>query len=168
LKNRLRLSILRAETAEKSLETANQRLIMVEAPISSEFSSADEEMGIKRPTRRGFKKASKVESISSCLGLHPGRFPSGGWQEMAASLLDTFDSLAVDLGSHFRHYPVSRLAFMLYMLILHLWTFVLLVYHTHAQGIEGGHYGPEAMFHSYRHMEQAPKVAGAVHSSSTP
>jgi len=184
LKNRLRSAALRAETAEKSLEAANQRLIMVESTTSG-ISSADEEIGLgdvagrrikkRRPmggplgagaTRKGFRKTSRVESISSALGLHPGRFPSGGWQETTASLLDAFDALAVDLGSHFRHYPVSRLAFMMYLMILHMWAFFLLVYHAHAQGTgTEGHYGPEALFQSYRHMEQAhvvPGVAGAA------
>lgn len=183
LKNRLRSAALRAETAEKSLEVANQRLIMMDAPTSG-MSSADEEMGLqgrratkkRRPVgasaqRRGFQKASKVESIRSALGLHPGRFPSGGWQEMVASLLDTFDTLAVDLGSHFRHYPMSRLAFMMYMLMLHLWAFFLLVYHAHAQGTgTGDHYGPESLLKSYRHMEQAGahSVAGAAVAADTP
>lgn len=165
LKNRLRSALLRAETAEKSLEVANQRLIMTDVPMSG-MSSADEEMGLhgrairKRRPRKGFHKTSKVESIRSALGLHPGRYPSGGWQETIASLLDTFDTLAVDLGSHFRSYPMSRMAFMIYLLILHLWAFFLLVYHAHAQGTGsvGDHHGPEALFNSYRHMEQVPKL----------
>ncbi|KAL7538839.1 hypothetical protein ACHAXR_008822 [Thalassiosira sp. AJA248-18] len=181
MKNRLRSALLRAETAEKSLEAANQRLIMMDSPMMSGMSSADEEMGVagrkvarkRRPVggaassgstrRQGFHKTSKVESIRSALGLHPGRFPTGGWQEMIASLLDTFDVLAVDLGSHFRHYPMSRLAFIMYMLVLHVWAFFLLVYHAHAQGTgDGDTHGPEALFNSYRHMEQIPKVAAAV------
>mmetsp|Transcript_21399 Transcript_21399/g.46466 ORF Transcript_21399/g.46466 Transcript_21399/m.46466 type:complete len:802 (-) Transcript_21399:136-2541(-) len=164
LKNRLRSALLRAETAEKSLETANQRLIMMDVPMSG-MSSADEEMGlrgrvVKKRPRKGFRKTSKVESIRSALGLHPGRYPSGGWQETIASLLDTFDTLAVDLGSHFRSYPMSRMAFMIYLLILHMWAFFLLVYHAHAQGTGGGgdHHGPEALLRSYRHIEQVPKL----------
>ena len=167
LKNRLSSMKLRAETAEKSFETANQRLMMIDVPTSG-VSSADEEMGLsgqrvvgKRP-RRGFHKTSKIESIRSTLGLQPGRFPSGGWQEIVASLLDTFDSLAIDLGSHFRHYPISRLAFMIYLLILHLWAFFLLVYHAHAQGTGNEVHGPEAMFSSYRQ----PKLVAAAASNN--
>ena len=170
LKNRLRSSSLRAETAEKGLEAANQR---IQAMLSG-MSSTDEEMGLtgrrkKRassanPARRGFHKSTKVESISSSLGLQPGRFPTGGWREMLSSLLDTFDALAIDLGSHFRHFPVSRLAFMLYLLILHMWAFFLLVYHAHAQGTGGDFHGPEALVRSYRHMEQVPKIAAAAKS----
>lgn len=177
MKNRLKSALLRAETAEKSLEAANQRLIMLDATTSG-MSSADEEVGLggiaKRRTggfssgatrrrRGGFPKASKVESIRSALGLHPGRFPTGGWQDMIASLLDTFDSLAVDLGSHFRRYPISRLAFLIYLGVLHIWGFFLLVYHAHAQDAgSGDHHGPEALFNSYRHMEQVPKIAAVM------
>ena len=175
LKNRLRSSSLRAETAEKGLEAANQRLTMMDGAMLSGMSSTDEEMGLtgrrkKRsassanPARRGFHKSTKVESISSSLGLQPGRFPTGGWREMLSSLLDTFDALAIDLGSHFRHFPVSRLAFMLYLLILHMWAFFLLVYHAHAQGTGGDFHGPEALVRSYRHMEQVPKIAAAAKS----
>jgi hypothetical protein len=163
MKNRLQSALVRAETAEKSLEGANQRLIMMDIPASSGMSSADEELGlpVRRKRRSGFHKTSKVESIRSALGLHPGRFPSGGWQEMISSLLDTFDTLSVDLGSHFRHYPMSRLAFMMYLLVLHTWTFFLLVYHAHAQGGVGGEHGPEAMMRSYHYMEQAPQLMTA-------
>ena len=173
LKNRLRSAAMRADAAEKSLEEANQRLMMIDA-TNSGISSADEELGLgmtvaaiqkRRPVvgssskvaRHRVRQTSKVESIRSALGLQPGRFSPGGWREMLVSLLDTFDTLSVDLGSHFRHYPVSRLAFMMYLFILHSWAFFLLVYHAHAQGNGGGgdiiHFGPEAMFRSYRHME---------------
>jgi len=178
LKNRLRSAQLRAEAGEKSLEAANQRLIMLDNVHSgmSGMSSADEEMGLgRRATRRrrhggsgalrrrgGFNKPSKVESIRSALGLHPGRFPTGSWQEALASLLDAFDTLAVDLGSHFRHYPISRLAFVLYLMILHAWAFFLLVYHAHAQGMTDHAVGPETLLRSYRHMEQVPKAVRAA------
>jgi len=181
LKNRLRSSQLRAETAEKGLEAANQRLIMVDAAPSG-MSSADEEMGLgrraarkRRPAgngalrrQRGLNKPSKVESIRSALGIPPGRFPTGSWQEMLASLLDTFDALAVDMGSHFRHYPISRLAFMIYLFILHAWAFFLLVYHAHAQGMTDHYVGPEALLRSYRHMEQVPRVVAKMAVEQTP
>lgn len=163
MKNRLQSALVRAETAEKSLEGANQRLNMMDIPASSGMSSVDEELGlpVRRKHRAGFHKTSKVESIRSALGLHPGRFPSGGWQEMISTLLDTFDTLSVDLGSHFRHYPMSRLACMMYLLVLHMWAFFLLVYHAHAQGGVGGEHGPEAMMRSYHYMEQAPQLMTA-------
>lgn len=188
LKNRLRSAAMRADAAEKTLEGASQRLMMIDATNNSGISSADEELGLgmriaaatkkRRPVlgsssevaRRRLRQTSKVESIRSALGLQPGRFSPGGWQEMIASLLDTFDTLSVDLGSHFRHYPMSRLAFMIYLVILHSWAFFLLVYHAHAQGSSGGggdiHYGPEAMFRSYRHMEQVAKVASVAANAS--
>jgi hypothetical protein len=84
---------------------------------------------------------------------------------MIASLLDTFDVLSVDLGSHFRHYPVSRLAFMMYLLILHMWAFFLLVYHAHAQGT-GGVHGPEAIMSSYHYEQTGQKVATAANVTS--
>ncbi|KAL3782966.1 hypothetical protein HJC23_003122 [Cyclotella cryptica] len=185
-KTRLQSAILRAETAEKALESVNQRLILMDMPgdggyAVSGISSADEEMamgsvarrkkgGGKRrppmgsdPTRRGIHRNSKVESIRSALGLHPGRIPAGGCQETMAVVLDTCDTVAIDLGSHFRHYPLSRLAFMLYLVILHAWAFFLLVYHAHAQGTGGlDHYSPESMMLSYRHAEQVPKVVPQV------
>jgi hypothetical protein len=147
----------------------------------SGISSGDEEMAIgsaarrkkggsKRrlpvgsdPTRRGFHRDSKVESIRSALGIRPGRIPAGGCQETMAMVLDTCDNVAIDLGSHFRHYPLSRLVFMLYLVMLHSWAFFLLVYHAHAQGTGGlDHYSPESMMLSYRHAEQVPKVVARV------
>ena len=165
LKSRLRSAVLRAETAEKSLETANQRLLMLDTTLNSGVSSCDEEMGgtlhRRRAQRRGFHKTSKVESIRSALGLHEGRIPTGGFQEMATSLLDTFDGVAVDLGSHFRHYPISRLAFLLYLAMLHVYAFFLLVYHAHAQGTGVEHYGPESMLRLHGHVDPAVVSAAA-------
>lgn len=171
LKNRLRSAQLRTETAEKELEAANQRLIMMDS-VPSGVSSADEETGgrrMPRPARRrrpvessaarrqrGVNKPSKVDSIRSSLGLHPGRFPSGSWKELLGGTIDVFDALAVDLGSHFRHHPLSRLAFLLYLLVLHAWAFFLLVYHAHAQGVTGHAVGPEALLKNFRHMKQVP------------
>ena len=183
LKTRLQSAILRAETAENSLEGANQRLMMLEMMPSGGYatsgvSSADEEMATAAAGRRRKGPSSrrrvpmgdgtttrrlhrsKVESIRSALGLHHGRIPSNTCQETTAVILDTCDTIAIDLGSHFRHYPLSRLAFMLYMVLLHAWAFFLLVYHAHAQGTGGlDHYSPESMMMSYRHVEQMPKVA---------
>jgi predicted nucleic acid-binding Zn-ribbon protein len=170
LKNRLQAAVRRADAAEKSLEDANQRLIMMEAPsnagiaLSGTMSSTDEETGTKPrrrsgPVRKGFQRTSQVESIRSALGLHHGRLPIGGCQEGMAQLLDTVDSISIDLGSHFRYSPISRLAFITYLIILHMWAFFLVVFHAHAQGTVGGdHYGPEALLHSYRHMEQMPRT----------
>ena len=170
MKNRLQAAVRRADAAEKSLEDTNQRLIMMAAPsnaglaLSGTMSSTDEEMGRKPrhrrvPTRRGFQRRSQVESIRSALGLHHGRLPAGGCQEGMAQLLDTVDTITIDLGGHFRHSPISRLAFIGYLVILHMWAFFLIVYHAHAQGTVGGdHYGPESLFHSYRHMEQIPRA----------
>eukprot|EP00574_Skeletonema_japonicum_P014533 CAMPEP_0201735464 /NCGR_PEP_ID=MMETSP0593-20130828/37142_1 /ASSEMBLY_ACC=CAM_ASM_000672 /TAXON_ID=267983 /ORGANISM="Skeletonema japonicum, Strain CCMP2506" /LENGTH=760 /DNA_ID=CAMNT_0048229019 /DNA_START=177 /DNA_END=2462 /DNA_ORIENTATION=- len=169
MKNRLQAAVRRADAAEKSLEDANQRLIMMDTPsnagvaLSGMVSSTDEEMGTKPrrrrdPTRRGFQRKPQVESIRSALGLHHGRLPAGGCQEGMAQLLDTVDTISIDLGGHFRHSPISRLAFIAYLVILHMWAFFLIVYHAHAQGTIGGdHYGPESLMHSYRHMEQIPR-----------
>lgn len=192
LKTRLQSAIVRAETAETALESANQRLIMMEMPgdggyAVSGISSADEEAGFAKiasrrkkggskrrvpmgsdSARRGMQR-SKVESIRSALDLHPGRIPSGGCQETMAVILDTCDTVAIDLGSHFRHYPLSRLAFMLYMVILHAWAFFLLVYHAHAQGNGGlDHYSPESMMMSYRHAEQVPQAIHPVSLGQVP
>lgn len=173
MKNRLQAAVRRADAAEKSLEDANQRLIMMDAPsnagvaFSGTMSSTDEEMGTKPrrrrgPIRRGFQRRSQVESIRSALGLHHGRLPAGGCQEGMAQLLDTVDTISIDLGGHFRHSPISRLAFIAYLVILHMWAFFLIVYHAHAQGTVGGdHYGPESLLHSYRHMEQIPRAHAA-------
>eukprot|EP00985_Skeletonema_marinoi_P010719 scaffold5033_cov93-Skeletonema_marinoi.AAC.4 len=169
MKNRLQAAVRRADTAEKAVEDANQRLIMMDAPstegsaLAGTVSSTDEEMGTKLrrrrdPTRRRFQRSSQVESIRSALGLHHGRLPAGGCQEGMAQLLDTVDTISIDLGGHFRHSPISRLAFIGYLAILHMWAFFLIVYHAHAQGTMGGdHYGPESLL-SYRHMEQIPRA----------
>ena len=198
LRNRWTSAKRSADIAEQELEAANQRLMLVEGSTAlSGISSADEATGfqgrsgvkqrylarkssgastVRRTRRRGHPdRSSQVESIRSALGLQPDRFLVGTWREVAASLLDAFDAIAIDLGSHFRQSPISRLAFILYLFVLHAWGFFLLVYHTHAQGT--GHlrgsggvmiappnsvHGPEALTSIYRHVEQAPEIFAAA------
>lgn len=47
-----------------------------------------------------------------------------------AQVVDTVDRFSVSLGHYLRLSPVARLAFITYFILLHLWAFFVLVFHT--------------------------------------
>jgi hypothetical protein len=60
--------------------------------------------------------------------------------------VDFLDSFLSATSKILRHNPYARLVFVLYLAILHLWTFALLVFHAHSStvAIDPSH-GPQAM-----------------------
>ena len=60
--------------------------------------------------------------------MTPGRI-NNPFMDQFAMTLDALDSWMLETGSFFRHEPLARLAFMLYLIILHLWSFALVMFH---------------------------------------
>ena len=129
LKGRLQASASRAEQAEKSLQiahatrsaggTTNNRLYEMEGGGVA---------GMRRRVK-GAARSRHYGTIRSALQMSPGR-TSNPFMEQVAMTLDALDSWMVESGSFLRHEPLARLAFMLYLILLHLWSFALVVFHT--------------------------------------
>lgn len=130
LKGRLQATTSRAEEAEKSLQMAQ-----TSRPSGGAASSRLYEMegggivgGMRRRVKGG-SRARNATSIRAALQMTPGR-TSSPIMEQVAITLDALDSWMVETGSFLRHEPLARLAFMLYLITLHLWSFALVVFHT--------------------------------------
>ena len=155
LRNRLRAALNRADVAEK-----------VAAKVQNDFDTYDIERGalnqhtgIKVRRRVGGHITKKLVSLSTAIKLDQGR---GDAKLATKTLIDTVDNLAIEVGSYFRSDAIARGFFLLYLLLLHLWTFALVVFHAHGSLEPPTDIGPSQLLeHSYRHMEQ-------IASSNTP
>jgi hypothetical protein len=73
-------------------------------------------------------------------------FNLDGWQgdtsERLGKALDGLDSFLVSSGKLLRYNAVARLLFVAYLLVLHLWTFLLIFFHVHGLETVHGKFGP--------------------------
>ena len=137
LKNRLQAATTRAQNAEQALTS-------IPAPSTSQMYQVEGGgvsygSGVRRRIKGGRSSSASVRSIRSALNMNPGRVGEG--TEQVASTIDAIDSWVVDTGSFLRHEPLARLAFLLYLLLLHLWAFCLVLFHTHSFEKEHADFG---------------------------
>jgi hypothetical protein len=86
--------------------------------------------GMRRRIKGGQRTNSTVRSIRSALNIRPGQVGEG--TEQVAATIDAVDSFLVETGSYMRHEPLARFAFLIYLIILHLWAFCLVLFHAHS------------------------------------
>lgn len=71
--------------------------------------------------------------------------------------VDVLDSFLAVTSKILRLNPYARLLFVLYLSILHLWTFALLVFHAHSSTVSTDpSHGPQAMIHALSLQKQGP------------
>jgi hypothetical protein len=61
--------------------------------------------------------------------------------ERVGKVIDGLDKLSVETGKFLRYNPLARGGFILYLLVLHLWTFAVLFFHTHRFETVHGDFG---------------------------
>lgn len=158
LKNRLKVALDRASKAEETIESfgASWDPMDVEIPPSSAESLR----------RRGYRKSknSGDSSISIRSALHFD-FPRGDSSDRIGKALDGLDAFLLESAKFMRFNPVARLLFILYLVMLHLWTFLLLMLHTHRfEDVHGDFgagstvaHGPHALMQNGPHPPLIPK-----------
>lgn len=154
LRNRLRAALNRAEAAEKEARAAvvvDHSYDIERGPIGNNYNSK---------TRRRFgPRTKKSATIRSALKLDSGTSDA---REAIGGSIDSLDLFTVKMLNVLRSDPFARMFLIIYLAILHLWTFCLIVFHAHGTLEPSANVGPEQLLkHSYRHMEQ-------VHASATP
>lgn len=143
LKGRLQAANNRAEEAEKYAYSQNSmsgrtssaaRAYDMESGGSAGIAGGSSGNNTTFSTRKRVKGGSRgVRSIRSalpCFGPGRGSTGDGGAMNQVALTVDAIDSWMVDTGSFMRHEPFARLGLLLYLIILHLWSFALVVFHT--------------------------------------
>mmetsp|Transcript_10836 Transcript_10836/g.15966 ORF Transcript_10836/g.15966 Transcript_10836/m.15966 type:complete len:743 (+) Transcript_10836:149-2377(+) len=136
LKSRLQLATARADSAEDAFNAAT-------AKSTYEFQGdlAYSGASMKRRVKGGRSKNNvAVRSVRSALGLNPGRVSSDGMEQLAVTI-DAVDSWLIGTGSFMKHEPLARLGLVLYLCILHLWSFCLVLFHTSSYEDVHGDFG---------------------------
>ena len=131
LRNRLQVASARAEKAENALSQVGMRDVE-SAPDSGNYG------------RGGMRRRKKdVASIRAAINLHAS--PNEN-MERVGKVIDGLDKFSVDTGKFLRHNPLARGGFILYLLLLHMWTFVVLFLHTHRFETVHGDFGAGQQF----------------------
>ena len=127
LKGRLKACQSRAEEAEAALVTAQSPSLAVShSPYDIEGGTSQSHL--RRRVKGGRRARGGSVSIRAALQLGPGRSQSP-FLDQVAQTLDAIDTWMVDTGAFMKHEPFARLGFLLYLLILHTWTFAMVVFH---------------------------------------
>jgi len=164
LRNRLRAALNRAEAAEKEARASAAAAVdhtAYDIERGPPIGSNSYNYSYSNKTRRRFgARTKKAATIRSVLKLDSG---SSEAREAIGGTIDSMDLFTVKMLNVLRSDPFARIFLIVYLVVLHLWTFFLLAFHAHGTLEPSANVGPEQLLkHSYRHMEQ-------VHaSSSTP
>jgi hypothetical protein len=153
LKNRLQSATARAESAETALvTTTSNRSSTFEVEGGLAHGGASMRRRVKGG--RSNKATQGVRSIRSTLGMNPGRV--NGAMEQVAVTVDAIDSFLIDTGSFMKQEPVARLGFVLYLCILHLWSFCLVIFHASSYEDVHGDFGSmsDPGGHGPQHLSQ--------------
>ena len=161
MRNRLKVATDRATKAEDELTEARM--------IRSSSGNLDIESGLPNGMsrrRRGGDQSGP--SIRSVMRLEPGQ---GEGKEQIGKVVDALDSFAVSSGKIMRKNPLARAGFIAYLLLIHIWTFILIFFHAHnfesvhgdfGAGVSVSH-GPHALMQ--QHPLSDPKLIAAKRAS---
>jgi len=178
LKGRLQATVNRAEQAEKSLQTASMQsgrssavgggggggTTMTSSSRLYEMEGGGIVGGMRRRVKGGRNRNATGGTISAALQISPTTTTSRGstspLTQQVGATLDALDSWMVDTGSFMRHEPLARLAFMTYLIMLHLWTFALVIFHT----VEEPHADFGSLDANPRHWRVTGSISGGSES----
>mmetsp|Transcript_6492 Transcript_6492/g.13791 ORF Transcript_6492/g.13791 Transcript_6492/m.13791 type:complete len:814 (+) Transcript_6492:83-2524(+) len=99
----------------------------------------------------------------------------GDGTEKIGKVVDQIDSFAASTGKYLRRNPIARAGFIFYLMLIHLWTFVLLFFHAHSfdiipNGSSAGHYshGPHAMMQQHEMNKNIDIMMNADANAAVP
>jgi hypothetical protein len=157
MKGRLQFAIDRANKAEEDLAMAITN-------GNNDYNSLELgglSNGLDRRRRRGVFQTSSIRSV---MQLDTGL---GERREQLGKVVDVVDSFAVTTGKYLKRNPLARAGFIFYLLLIHLWTFVLLFVHAH-NFEEHSDFGAATPHGPHALMQQAPKLAKPNQVESQP
>jgi flagellin-like hook-associated protein FlgL len=182
LRSRLSAALERAQSAESALEDAQAALAASNRRDDDDDDDVEPGLArmrtrLNRVRQRGGRggvlgRSHPSNTMRSALKLdglmvHPhagGGGPAGA--EAIGKTLDAVDSLLSQSGKVLRGNPFARLFFVAYLLLLHVWTFVAILFHAH--GMEGihGDFGGSAQHPML--MIPTPRAAAASANKGNP
>jgi hypothetical protein len=134
LKGRLQAANSRADAAEAALASASTSAYDVEGGGGGGGGSGSKSRrrvkgGFRALGGGGLSRPSHLapRSVRAALGL---RVVSGSTMEQVALTVDALDNWMMDTGSILKAEPLARVAFAVYLTILHCWCFALVFFHA--------------------------------------
>jgi hypothetical protein len=130
-------------TLKSRLQAALERATLADA-LQDQLGNSSmldlEEATGKTRKRRGAKSGVLLQggSIRGALRLNPAL---GESTERLGKVLDGLDVFLVESGKFLRFNALARLLFIVYLLLLHLWTFTLVFLHAHTLEAVHGDFG---------------------------
>jgi len=124
--------------------------------------------------RRRHGNPSSSSSIRTAMLLNSS---GGDRTEKIGHVVDQIDSFAVSTGKYLRRNPIARAGFIFYLILIHLWTFVILFFHAHSfETIPSGAFGevphsPHAIIQEQkieRNIDSATAVTNSMKQKLTP
>jgi hypothetical protein len=131
VRNRLQVATLRAQKAEEALAQAGSSDVE-SGPESGNYG------GHSHVIRRRKRGQRETGSIRQAFNLNSQRDENS---ERIGKAIDAVDNFSVQTGKYLRYNPLARGGFIVYILVLHLWTFVVLFLHTHKFETVHGDFG---------------------------
>jgi hypothetical protein len=130
LRSRLDAAVSRAEKAERAM-LCTESFDVESGPESGNFGSSD---GMRHRRRR----KEEYDSIRSAINLNVSQNQN---TERLGKAIDALDKFSVETGKYLRYNPLARGGFLLYLLLLHMWTLVVFFVHTHRFETVHGDFG---------------------------
>ena len=134
LRQRLQVALNRADSSEKAL-------LELQASNSGDIDDAFDsiENGVSnRGVRRRKGRQGSCGSIRAAINLN---LSGNDKQEKIANAIDTVDKFSMEAGLYMRYNPIARGIFLLYLMLLHTFTFAILVFHVHSGEEVHGDFG---------------------------
>jgi len=127
LRQRLRVALNRADLAERTIAEMKSN-----SENEDGFVSIEDGYSSTKPTIR--RRKVMGNTITSAIKINTR---GDARQEKIVKAIDTVDKLSLEAGVYMRYNPLARAIFILYLAMLHLWTFALLVFHVHSEDVHG-------------------------------
>jgi hypothetical protein len=150
LKNRLKVAVARADKAEESLSSLQDSDDLYDRMEAAPLSASS------RTTMRNRNGRASSASIRSAINMNPGQ---GDKREKIGNAIDAVDSFSVQTGKYLRSNPLARAGFLLYLFLIHLWTFALFIFHAHGfETVHGDFGGGVGVPHGPHALMQAQNI----------
>lgn len=141
LKNRLHAATKRAETAETELSRPQGGGNVYELDSGGvAYDGATMRRRVKGGRGRIARPNQSVRSIRSALNMGPGQINEGPMEQVAITL-DAMDGWLLDTCSFMKHEPIARLGLLVYIFVIHFWSFALVLFHSSSYEEVHGEFG---------------------------
>jgi len=163
LQDKLAQSSGELTTLKSRVKAANERANKAEDELAAatldglERASSTSVGGISR--RKLVDGGGSSATIRAAMKLNHGQ---GDRTEQIGKVVDAVDAFAATTGKYLRRNPLARAGFILYLVMVHMWTFLLLFFHAHYFETNRAEFGSNLAVGPDSLLEQHKDIMGQV------